>query len=37
LFERTWPDAPLPAFDRRQGDIRQVRVSEDIVIRDPDL
>lgn len=37
LFERAWPDAPLPAFDRRQGDIQQVRVSEDIVIRDPDL
>ena len=37
LFERAWPCAPLPAFDRRQGEIRQVRVSEDIVIRDPDL
>ncbi|MGH6978215.1 MAG: ATP-grasp domain-containing protein [Brevundimonas sp.] len=37
LFERAWPGAPLPAFDRRRGEIRQVRVSEDIVIRDPDL
>lgn len=37
LFERAWPGAPLPAFDRRQGEIRQVRVAEDIVIRDPDL
>jgi len=37
LFERAWPDAPLPAFDRLRGEIRQVRVPEDIVIRDPDL
>jgi len=37
LFERAWPGAPLPAFDRRQGEVRQVRVAEDIVIRDPDL
>lgn len=37
LFERACPGAPLPAFDRRQGEIRQVRVAEDIVIRDPDL
>lgn len=37
LFERAWPGAPLPAFDRGRGEIRQVRVSEDIVIRDPDL
>ncbi len=37
LFERAWPGAPLPVFDRCQGEIRQVRVSEDIVIRDPDL
>lgn len=37
LFERVWPDAPLPVFDRRQGEIQQIRVSEDIVIRDPDL
>ena len=37
LLERVWPDAPLPAFERRQGEIRQIRVSEDIVIRDPDL
>lgn len=37
LFERAWPGAPLPVFDRRQGEIRQIRVAEDIVIRDPDL
>ena len=37
LFERVWPGAQLSAFDRRQGEIRQVRVAEDIVIRDPDL
>ena len=37
LFERVWPGASAPAFDRRQEEIRQVRVSEDIVIRDPDL
>lgn len=37
LFERARPGAPPPAFDRRQGEIRQVRVAEDIVIRDPDL
>lgn len=37
FFERAWPGAPAPAFDRREGDIRQVRVPEDIVIRDPDL
>lgn len=37
FFERAHPSAPLPAFDRRPWDIRQVRVSEDIVIRDPDL
>lgn len=37
LVERARPDAPLPAFDRLRGEIRQVRVSEDIVIRDPDL
>jgi carbamoyl-phosphate synthase large subunit len=37
LFERAWPGAPLPAFDRRQGEIRQVRVAEDMVIHDPDL
>lgn len=37
LLERAWPDAPLPTFERRQGEIRQIRVAEDIVIRDPDL
>lgn len=37
LFERARPGAPLPAFDRLDGEIRQVRVPEDIVIRDPDL
>ena len=37
LFERVWPGAQPPAFDRRQGEIRQFRVAEDIVIRDPDL
>ena len=37
LFERARPGAPPPAFDRRLGEIRQVRVAEDIVIRDPDL
>jgi len=37
LLERARPGAPLPAFDRHQGEVRQVRVSEDIVIRDPDL
>lgn len=37
LFEWAWPEAPLPAFNRLEGEIRQVRVPEDIVIRDPDL
>jgi len=37
LFERAWPDAPLPAFDRRQGEIRQVRAPEDTVFHDPDI
>lgn len=37
LFERVWPHAPLPVFDRLRGEIRQVRVPEDIVIHDPDI
>lgn len=37
LFERTQPNAPLPLFERRAGEIRQVRVPQDIVIHDPDL
>lgn len=37
LFERVWPDTPPPVFERSQGEIRQIRVPEDIVIRDSDL
>lgn len=37
LFERAYRDAPLPAFVRRDFEIKQVRVSEDLVIRDSDL
>lgn len=37
FVERVWPDAPLPAFDRKLGDIRQIRVPEDVVILDPDI
>lgn len=28
---------PLPAFDRRVGDVRQVRVAQDLIFYDPDL
>jgi carbamoyl-phosphate synthase large subunit len=37
LFERAYPEAPLPAFERSPFEIRQVRVAEDLVLRDPDL
>lgn len=37
LFQRLRPGIFLPVFERRRGEIRQVRVSEDVVIHDPDL
>lgn len=37
LFERTYADASLPAFERSDFEIKQVRVSEDLVIRDPNF
>lgn len=37
LFERAYADAPLPAFERTAYEIKQVRVAQDIVIRDPDF
>lgn len=37
LFERLYPDTPLPVFERSSFEIKQVRVAEDLVIRDPNL
>ena len=37
LFERAYPERPLPVFERATGDIRQVRVAEDLVIHDPHI
>ena len=37
LCERAFPDMPLPVFERSPFEIKQVRVAEDLVIRDPDL
>lgn len=37
LFERLYPNTPLPAFERCPYEIKQVRLAEDMVIRDPDL
>lgn len=37
LFERVRPDAPTPAFHRRAGEVRLVRVPQDMILHDPDL
>src|SRR3546814_15369896 len=37
LLERLHPDMPLPAFERSTGEIRQVRVPQDIIIHDPNF
>src|SRR3546814_2420189 len=37
LLDRLHPDMPLPAFERSTGEIRQVRVPQDIIIHDPNF
>ncbi|MDJ1018243.1 MAG: ATP-grasp domain-containing protein [Paracoccaceae bacterium] len=37
LLEIASPDDHLPKFDRRDGEVRQVRIPQDLIIHDPDF